>query len=145
MLIALLALVALAGCGGDDRDDRPPTAAVAPPAREPALLRAAKAAGEIVVRGAASPASHGPFQLHGRYLVRFEQYAPEDPSLDFGTETAFVAALDRRPVQDGRGALRLFRTAARRGTARVLADGRFWLEVSFGDFPYVVRLTPLSP
>src|SRR5262245_1289861 len=58
-----------------------------------ALAKAPKRTGEIVVAGEASPASHGPFAFDGRYTVRFEQIAPEDPNLDFATQTAFVAVL----------------------------------------------------
>ena len=35
------------------------------------------------------------------------------------------------------------RGAARTGERRVRADGRFRVEVSFGDFPWALRLTPL--
>ena len=108
----------------------------------PALAKAPKRAGEIVVRGEASPASHGPFSFDGRYTVRFEQIAPEDPSLDFGTQTAFVATLDRRPQQEGAGTIRLFRDAARTGRKVITAKGRYYVDVSFGDFPYAVRFTP---
>jgi hypothetical protein len=46
-------------------------------------------------------------------------------------------------VQDDRS-VRLFRTARRAASTRVRLDGRYWLDVTFGDFPYVVRLTPLA-
>ena len=111
-------------------------------AAAPALAKAPKRAGEIVVGGEASPASHGPFSFHGRYTVRFEQVAPEDPNLDFGAQTAFVAALDRRPQQEGAGTIALFRDAARTGRKVITAKGRYYVDVSFGDFPYAVRFTP---
>lgn len=117
----------------------------APTAATPALAKAPKRPGEIVVRGEASPASHGPFSLDGRYTVRFEQIAPEDPNLDFGAQTAFVAALDRRPQQEGAGTIRLFRDAARTGRKAITARGRYYVDVSFGDFPYAVRFTPEPP
>ena len=111
-------------------------------AAAPALAKAPKRAGEIVVRGEASPASHGPFAFDGRYTVRFEQIAPEDPNLDFTGQTSFVAVLDRRAQQEGASTKRLFRTAARTGRTHVTARGRYWIDVEFGDFPYAIRLTP---
>ena len=111
-------------------------------AAAPALAKAPKRAGEIVVGGEASPASHGPFSFDGRYTVRFEQIAPEDPNLDFGAQTAFVAGLDRRAQQEGAGTIRLFRDAARTGRKVITAKGRYYVDVSFGDFPYAVRFTP---
>ena len=81
---------------------------------------------------------HGPFTLHGRYVARFEQYAPEDPKLDFGGETPFVAALVRG--RDTRK--KLFRAAKAGGRTTITADGAWQIDVSFGDYPYVIRLTP---
>jgi len=98
--------------------------------------------GEVIVRGEASPASHGPFRFDGRYTVRFEQIAPEDPGMDFAAQTPFVASADRRAeVEDG-GSVRLFRDAARAGETEVTLHGRLYIDVSFGDFPYAIRLTP---
>jgi hypothetical protein len=56
------------------------------------------------VRGDLSPASHGPYAFDGRYVVRFEQFAPEDPERRLHAQTAFVATLDRRAEEDGRAA-----------------------------------------
>jgi hypothetical protein len=145
---AIVLLVA-AGCGATacgggaaTGDSRSATAAAAQRAARPALARAPKRPGEIVVRAEASPATHGPFALDGRYVARFEQIAPEDPKLDFTTQTAFVATLDRRPQQEGTGSVRLFRAAARTGRRTLTLRGRWYLDVSFGDFPYAIRLTP---
>ena len=55
------------------------------------------------MRGDLSPASHGPYAFDGRYVVRFEQFAPEDPNVDFTDQTAFVATLDRRAEEEGAG------------------------------------------
>jgi hypothetical protein len=118
------------------------TGAPAQRAARPALARAPKRAGEILVQAQASPASHGPFAFDGRYVARFEQIAPEDPKLDFTTQTAFVATFDRRPEQEGSDSVRLFRAAARAGRRTVTLRGRWYLDVSFGDFPYAIRLTP---
>jgi len=80
--------------------------------------------------------------LDGRYTVRFEQIAPEDPTLDFANQTAFVAVLDRKAQQEGGGTIRLFRDAARNGGKVITAKGRYYVDVSFGDFPYAIRFTP---
>jgi hypothetical protein len=136
----LLALAALTGCGGGADSPTPP-----PPASKAkvALLQAPKRAGEVIVRGEASPASHGPFAFDGRYVVRFEQFAPEDPHLDFTGQTAFVASVDRRAEEEGAGSIRLFRVAERTGRRTVTLHGRLYVDVSFGDFPYAMRFTPV--
>jgi hypothetical protein len=148
VLALLAATVAVTACGGGGgaRGGTSSTGAGdgAVPAAHPALARAPKRAGEILVQGEVSPGSHGPFALDGRYTVRFEQIAPEDPSLDFTTQTAFVATLDRRAEQEGGDSVRLFRTAARTGRTTVTARGRYFIDVSFGDFPYAIRLTPVA-
>jgi hypothetical protein len=141
--LLLLVAVAASACGGGGRAPGAAAGPAPPPAR-PALARTPARPGEVLVRGDASPASHGPFDLRGRYVVRFEQIAPEDPELDFATQTAFVASLDRRAeVEDG-SSVRLFRLAARTGRRRVSLHGRYFLDVSFGDFPYAIRLTPVA-
>ena len=146
-VIALLATASLASaCGGragaPGQNPAPGAAQDAPPAARPALARAAKRPGEILVRGDVSPGTHGPFTLSGRYIARFEQIAPEDPNLDFTTQTSFVAVLDRRSQVEDSGTIRLFREAARTGRKVVTARGRYFIDVSFGDFPYALRLTP---
>ena len=107
-----------------------------------ALLRAPKRPGEIIVRGELSPASNGPFTFDGRYLVRFEQFAPEDPHADFTGQTAFVASLDRHPETDEPGGIRLFRAARGTGRRTLSIHGRLYVDVTFGDFPYAIRFTP---
>lgn len=97
----------------------------------------------MIVRGDASPASHGPFAFDGRYRVRFQQYAPEDPKVDFASQTSFVAALDRSAERNGPGTRRLFRVARRTGSRTLTLHGRLFVDVSFGDFPYVIRFTPV--
>jgi hypothetical protein len=136
LIAAALAVALLAGCGGDAGDGR----ALPPPpgAARLALLDAPRLPDEVVVRGEASPREHGPFRLDGRYVVRFEQAAPEDPELDFTTQTSFAAALRR-----GKAAVPLFREAARTGRREVRLRGRYTLEVTFGDYPYAIRITPV--
>jgi hypothetical protein len=141
LAILLVACIAGTGCGdgGTVAGQAPPTTTVTPE-----LAKKPKAEGEIVVRGEASPGSHGPYELSGTYTARFEQYAPEDPNLDFAAQTPFTAHLDPHADSDAgaRKAVPLFETAAHTGTATVRASGRLWIDVEFGDFPYVIRLTP---
>jgi hypothetical protein len=141
---AMVVVVAAAGLGGCGHGGGGPSGAASTATTSagplPALASRPPAKGEIVVRGESSPATHGPYTFAGRYLVRFEQYAPEDPRLDFRNQTAFVANLER---QAGVPAVRLFRTARASGRRTVTAHGRFLVDVSFGDFPYVLRLTPV--
>ena len=92
--------------------------------------------------GEASPATQGPYEFNGRYLVRFEQVEPEHPQIDFAGQTPFTAALTPRDG-DPRGAVPLFAQARRTGERQLAIHGRYYVEVSFGDFPYAVRFTPL--
>jgi len=75
-------------------------------------------------------------------LVRFEQFAPEDPKMDFAGQTAFVATLDREAEQVGRDTVKLFHAARRTGRKTVVVHGRFYVDVTFGDFPYAMRFSP---
>ena len=135
------ALVLLAGCGSEAATPtRPPDPAKA----KVALLQAPKRAGEVIVRGDLSPASHGPYAFDGRYVVRFEQFAPEDPNVDFKAQTAFVATLDRNAEEEGPGSVRLFHAVRRTGGKTLALHGKLFVDVSFGDFPYAIRFTPLK-
>jgi len=135
--LALSSALAVAACGGDAPPPAKPTVT-----STPALARAPKAAGEIVVSGEASPASHGPYRFRGEYTVRFEQFAPEDPELDFSAAVSFVAALDREAEVPRGDSIALFHAARGGQTRRLRIDGRYFVDVSFGDFPYVIRFTP---
>lgn len=136
----LLACVLLAACGGGSD----PAVVVPEATTASALESAPKEPGEIVVSGEASPGSHGPYEFEGRYTVRFEQRAPEDPGLDFSAATSFVATLDKEAEIPGADSIELFE-AARAGQTRTLRiDGRYYVDVSFGDYPYVIRFTPRS-
>jgi hypothetical protein len=135
----IAALVALGGCGSaTPKPTRPPDAAKA----KVALLQAPRRPGEVLLRGDLSPASHGPYTFDGRYVVRFEQFAPEDPNVDFSGQTSFVATLDRRAQEEGRGSVKLFHAARRSGRTTLTLHGRLFVDVSFGDFPYAMRFTP---
>src|SRR5919202_7021990 len=144
LVVLLAAGAGASACGGAGGGPGGTAAGSPPPKPRLALARTPARPGEVLVRGDASPASHGPFTLRGRYVVRFEQVAPEDPELDFATQTAFVASLDRRAEVQDRDSVRLFRAAARTGRREVTLRGRFFLDVSFGDFPYAIRLTPVA-
>jgi|GEM_PF-1644196 len=135
----LLCVLALTGCGGDGSAATSTRTTAGAPL--PTLATRAPAPGEIVLRGEASPQTRGPFTFSGRYLVRFEQYAPENAKLDFRTQTPFRAALVRREG-DPVGQVELVEDAARGGRRELAINGRYFVDVSFGDFPYVVRFTP---
>ena len=144
LLIAYALMVApaaavLGGCGDGDSAGNASTATTS--ATLPALASHPAAPGEIVVRGESSPATHGPHTFEGRYLLRFEQYAPEDPALDFSGQTPLTVSLQRR-AGDPRGAVALLESARRRGRRELEIRGRYFVDVSFGDFPYVIRFTP---
>jgi len=132
----------LVACGGGDSGSKSP-APTGPAAIKaaPALARTAAKAGEFLFTGQASPASYGPIDLDGRYLVRFEQVAPEDPKLDFTGQTPFEASLQKREG-DSQGAVKLFSAASRTGRRELEIKGRYVLDIAFGDFPYAIRLTP---
>ena len=139
--LALLAVLGLlVGCGAEAAKPTPPPD---PAKTKVALLQAPKRPGEVLVRGDLSPASHGPYAFDGRYVARFEQFAPEDPNVDFSDQTAFVATLDRRAEEERAGSVKLFHAARRTGRRTVTLHGRLYLDVSFGDFPYAIRFTPV--
>lgn len=134
---------ALAGCGGGGSGGKPPPAAGAGAPGAPAMLAAALRPGEVMVDAEASPQREGPFRFSGRYRVRFVQYAPEAPGRGFAGETPFVADL----VPAGRPRSRpvpLFHAAAKGGERTLRIDGRYFVEVAFGDFPYAMRFTPVG-
>jgi hypothetical protein len=142
-LICLLAVAAVTACGSArGREAAPGSAGAEAEAARAALAAAPRRPGEVLVVGDASPATHGPYAFDGRYTVRFEQIAPEDPRLDFGEQTAFVAEANRRAGEAGAGSVRLFRAAARTGRRSVTLRGRMYVDVTFGDFPYAIRFTP---
>jgi hypothetical protein len=140
LFFLLIAAVPLAGCGSDSGSSGNATT-TATTAALPALAARPPAADEIVVRGEASPATKGPYTFNGRYLVRFQQYAPEDPKLDFASQTPLTASLVRHEG-DAAGAVKLFEAAAPSGRRELTIRGRYYVEASFGDFPYVLRFTP---
>jgi hypothetical protein len=137
LVVAVLTGTVTAGCGS--ADPARPTTATDGRHAGPALLRAPLRPGEIVIRGDATPKTAGPYRFAGTYRARFEQYAPENPRLEFSGETAFVADLERT---EGVPAVRLFRAAARSGERTVRLHGRYYVDASFGDYPFAIRLSP---
>jgi hypothetical protein len=142
--LAPLALALLAGCAADPRPAATAPTHGAGARGAPALLRAPERPGELLLGGEASPATRGPVELHGRYLIRFAQYAPEDPALDFAGQTSFVASLRQGPAGPRQRRTPLFRAAARSGERTLDLGGRYTVDVEFGDFPWVLRFTPLD-
>lgn len=132
-----MAAALLAGCGSDSAGPSPTTSTTV----KPALATAPRKTGEIVLQGASSPKTHGPVALDGRYRVRFQQYAPENPKQAFADQTPFVVDLEKRQGFPG---VHVFNSATATGTWTINAHGRYYVDVSFGDFPYVVRFTPVA-
>lgn len=97
--------------------------------------------GEVMVDAEASPQRSKPYRFAGRYRVRFVQYAPEAPGRSFANQTPFVAYLI--PAGDPRAKpVPLFHAAAASGQRTLRIEGRYLVEVAFGDFPYAMRFTP---
>ncbi len=140
-LFALLVVtIVAAGCGGGKNTGTAPPAAGPKAPGAPALLKRKVAKGEVMVQAEYSPHRDGPYHFDGTYLVRFAQYAPEEPGIDFAHQTPFVADLvgtGRRPKK-----IALFHQAAGSGKRTMKLHGTWFVEVSFGDFPYVLRFTP---
>ncbi|HEY0278679.1 MAG TPA: hypothetical protein VGC32_10470 [Solirubrobacterales bacterium] len=141
VLWVLLALtVVVAGCGGGGTSATPPAEAGPNAPGAPALLKRKVGKGEVMVQAEYSPHRDGPYGFDGTYLIQFAQYDPEAPKLVFGHQTPFVAYLTgtgRRPKK-----IALFHAAAAGAERTMRLHGRYFVEVSFGDFPYVLRFTP---
>ena len=136
-IVAAALSLAVAGCGSGATGPARGPAALDARAR-PALASAPLRPGEVLLRGDASPQLHHGVELRGTYVVRFQQYAPEDPRHDFARETPLVVTL--RPARGH--SVPLFHAAAATGSRRLRLAGRYDVDVSFGDFPYVLRFTP---
>jgi hypothetical protein len=139
-VFAVTALAALAGCGSD-APKPPPTAGPGTPGA-PSLLDRKLQPGEVMVDAEASPQRDGPYRFDGRYRVRFVQYAPEAPNRGFADQTPFVAYLV--PAGDPRAKpVPLFHAAAKDGARTLTIEGKYLVEVAFGDYPYAIRFTPV--
>lgn len=132
--------MALAACGSD-APEPPPTGGAGSPGA-PAMLTQELRPGEVMVEAEASPQIDGPYRFDGRYQIKFVQYAPEAPGRSFSGQTPFVANL--RSAADPRAKpIPLFHAAAGSGERTLSIQGRYLVEVAFGDFPYAMRFTPL--
>lgn len=129
---ATLLAIAAGGCGGSLSSSS--TVATTPTAQ-----RSVQQAGVITVRGDYAPDEHGPYDLHGRYLVRFAQ---RGTGVNFRQEVPFTAHLEQGAAAGPGRRIKLFQKAAATGTTSVRADGRFQVLVDFGDSPYEIVLTP---
>jgi hypothetical protein len=132
--------IVIAGCGGGGGGATAPPAAGPTAQGAPALLKQKVQKGEVMVDAEYSPHRDGPYRFDGTYLVRFAQYDPEAPRMSFAGQTPFVAylsGLGRRPKM-----IALFHQAAAGAERTMRLHGNYFVEVSFGDFPYVLRFTP---
>jgi hypothetical protein len=127
-----LLATAVAGCGGSLSSSS--TVATTPTAE-----RSVQQAGVITVRGDYGPDAHGPYDLHGRYVVRFAQ---RGAGVDFHREVPFTAHLEQGAAAGPGRTIKLFQKAAPSGRTTVRAEGRFQVLVDFGDSPYEIVLTP---
>jgi hypothetical protein len=141
ILIVLAVATVVTGCGGQRGVTAPPAAGPQAPGA-PDLLKQRVQPGEVLVDAVFSPQREGPFHLKGRYLVRFAQYAPEAPRMSFGDQTPFVAYLAGTTPRAKK--IALFHEAAARGQRTMSLNGRYFVEVAFGDFPFVLRFTPVG-
>ena len=124
---------------------QPPTKPPDPAKSQVALLQAPKRPGEILVRGDLSPASHGPYAFDGRYVVRFQQFAPEDPNARLHRPDGLRGdAWTATPRSKARAACRSSTPPAAPGRTTLALHGKLFVDVSFGDFPYAMRFTPLK-
>ena len=140
ILIALLLVVGLAGCGGDGaKPVKPPS----PDSADPELARAPKAAGEI-----ADP--RRPHPRLARALrrstaatgSRSSSSRPRTRTSTSGGRPRSCSRSTGARGSPGKDSIRVFKTARRTGRKVIEAHGRYFADASFGDFPYVIRLTP---
>jgi len=146
LLVPLLA-AALAACGGDDKPapasiptSRVPALTTAAALKSPPLARTALTTGELIFTGPAAPGTHGSFALDGTYIVRFEQFDPDDEDRDFSRAAPLTVGL--RPASSMDPGFELFAAKEASGQRELTRKGRFALDVTRGDFPYAVRFTP---
>ena len=106
--LSLVSALVLAACGG--AAEPPRRADLDRPARvrdRPQAVRRDRRDRRRVARLAR------PVRFDGTYTVRFEQYAPEDPNLDFTGATSFAAALDREAEITAGDSIALFEAPRR--------------------------------
>jgi hypothetical protein len=150
VILSLVALLTLAGCGSERIITQTVTRTVAlpPPSaggnNGPTLAKQPPAAGEILVSGNTAPKTFGPYDFEpGTYTFRFQQYAPDQPGLDFSTDASpFAVSLNRRPRTTAPDSQLLVNSAAKEGDNIASITGRYYIDVTSADHSYVLRFTP---
>jgi hypothetical protein len=145
-----LALAALGGCGNErvvtQTVERMVTAPAEPAGTDkaPALLKAPRRPGEILLTGNTSPKSFGPQEFEtGIYTFRFEQYAPDLPGLDYATDASSITvSLDRKPRVPAADSVVLINSAQKKGESPIYVTGKYYVDVTSADQSYALRFTP---
>jgi hypothetical protein len=65
-----------------------------------------------------------------------------DPHTDLTSATSFVTTLDREKEIAADSSIPLFKAAKRTQSRRLRINGRYYVDATFGDYPYVIRFTP---
>lgn len=138
----------LVGCGDEKTRTVTKVVTVTEPAETPpddaaALTASPKRPGEIIVEGEGGE-NHGPYTFRQAiYRVRFEQFAPESPGLDFRRESSsFGAQLHRKPGLVEASTIHLFNATKKTGGNQVtVPGGKFYVDVE-ADHSYALRFTP---
>jgi hypothetical protein len=128
--VAALVMLLAAGCGGGAESESDEAQRVL---GEIQSLQA----GEILIRGIATPRTTGPYTFKpGGYVLRFEQTGDGD---------RIVVALESRPNSQRDPYQRLVDAAARSGSAQVGVSGKLYVHVLSAAGDYTLRFTPKRP
>lgn len=154
-VIAIVALTA-GGCGSSETATKTVTvtktetvtaataaSAAAGSSSESAQVRKTRRAGEIVIEGDNQTSIPRKFS-GGVYRVQWRQWAPENPDLDFRTESSsFMVQLRRKPgVIDGRTVHVINATKEKGSTYVTVPAGRWYIDVGSADHLWSMRFTP---
>jgi hypothetical protein len=150
VIASVLAAVAIAGCGSERIITQTVTRTVAipPPSKTggkgPSLAAKPPGPGEVLVSGNTAPKTFGPFDFEpGNYTFQFEQYDPQDRSLDFSTDASpFAVSVNRKPRTSAPDSQLLVNSAAKNGDNIAALTGQFYIDVTSADHSYVLRFTP---
>ena len=111
----------------------------------PALATAPRRVGQVIFKGEGL-ASVGPKTFKGGvYMVRFEQWAPDEPDLNFRSDaSSIVIQLNRKPGKIGADAVTVTNATKKKGkTSVTVPAGRWYADVQ-ADHAWAVRFTPIS-